>query len=119
MTAKEKRKIIKYYRNEIEKNIKERNCNWTQIYEPVIEKDEKLIYLSDIVCELRTLGVDIKMPNIWTEQHNVWLEIGSEIIRQIDEYLNWIKHLFTKYIPLYVPIIISIISIVISCSNVD
>lgn len=119
MTIKEKRKIVKYYRDEIEKNIKERNTNWIQPQEPVIEKDGKLIYLSDIICELRMLGVEIKMPNIWTEQCNIWLEIGSEIIRQIDEYLNWIKHLFTKYIPLYVPIIISIISIVISCSNAD
>lgn len=119
MTIKEKRKNIKYYRDEIEKNIKERNSNWTQTHEPAIEKDGKPIYLSGIICELRTLGVDIRIPNVWTDQYNVWLEIGSEIIRQIDEYLNWIKHLFTKYIPLYVPIIISIISIVISCSNVD
>lgn len=60
MTAKEKRKIIKYYRNEIEKNIKERNTNWIQPQEPVIEKESKPIYLSDIICELRMLGVEIK-----------------------------------------------------------
>ncbi len=118
MTIKEKRQTIKYYRDEIEKNIKERNINWIQIQEPVIKKNDKLIYLSDIICELRILGVDIKIPNIWTEQYNVWLEIGSEIVRQIDECLNFWKHLLVKYIPLYVPIIISIISLVISCSKV-
>ena len=119
MTAKEKRKIIKYYRNEIEKNIKERNVWWVQIREPSIQKDGKSIFLSDIICELRMLGVDIKMPNIWTDQDNVWLEIGSEIVRQIDECLNFWKHLLIKYIPLYVPIIISVISLVISCSKIN
>lgn len=116
MTIKEKRKIIKYYRNEIEKNIKERNFNWIQMCEPAIEKDGKLIYLSNIICELRTFGVNIKMPNIY--MHNVWIDFGSEIVRQIDEYLNFWKHLLIKYIPLYVPIIISIISLIISCSKV-
>lgn len=119
MTIKEKRRIIKYYRDEIEKSIKERNIWWVQNQEPSIQKDEKSIFLSDIICELRTLGVDIKMPNIWIDRDNVWLEIGAEIVRQIDEYLNFWKRLLIKYIPLYVPIIISVISLVISCSKIN
>lgn len=105
--------IIKY-RDAIQHHVREYDINWRQQCEPCVNIEDNKVPLSKIINELRMIGVDLKMPNIWTTQYNVWLEIGSEIVRQINEYLDFTKRVFIKYIPLYLPIIISVVSLVIS-----
>ena len=109
-----KKNKIKKYKNCLLDQIQNDNINWLQNIEPFIIIDNKEVYLSELICILRELGVDINIPSTWCSCSSPWREIGAEIIRCIDSYLDFTKKLLYKIIPLYLPIIISIISLVIS-----
>lgn len=107
-----KRQKIKYIRLLCNKGISiANNPNLWQGY--LYYKDEqnhKSIY--DIVVELRMLGVPIILPQVYSynDKTIIYQEMLADIIRQIDEYLNFFK----KIILIYIPIVVSIVSLLIS-----
>ena len=108
------KEILKEYKKSILDGVNsESGSNWDQTIMPSISIQQEEILLSKCICNLRELGVKIQIPLNWCS-YMPWREIGSEIIRSINEHLNFTKNLIYKIIPLYLPIIISIISITIS-----
>ena len=78
------------------------------------EKDEERYLWQDVV-ELRTLGVEIKLPVSYTAVSCVTLEMIAEVIRQIENACHPIKTWFLNHLNVIISIcalVVSIISVI-------
>ena len=105
MADKKNKKIIKI-KEDLIKIIKDRNIN-VFIGNPLI---------SNIIIELRLLGVEINVSNISYPQdsYNACFETCADIVRQVDEYLHPIKKWFINHIDVIISSIIGISALIVA-----